>query len=66
MIIGAIFFAFVAACALVLLFVIVKSAVEDARAAETPQPPTPEVVLPPARTGRFVRDSEPARRPVPH
>jgi hypothetical protein len=63
--IGAIFFAFVAACALVLLFVLVKSAVEDARAVEPP-PPTPRVVLPPPRTGRFVRERDRAGEPAPY
>ena len=80
MIIGSIFFAFVAACALVLLFAIVKSAVEDTRAVSEAGPAAPahHVILPgepeerlqpaPARTGRFTRerDGQPVdRRRIP-
>jgi hypothetical protein len=76
MIIGAIFFAFVAACALVLLLAIVKSAIDDTRAPAAARTPVPSavVILPgerearytrqPARTGRFDRDrqAEPVNR----
>lgn len=68
MIIGAIFFAFVAACAVVMFAAIVKSAVDDSRAYGFMSQPAPAatVVLPgdrevrferkPERTGRFDRD----------
>lgn len=70
MIIGSIFFAFVAACALVLLVAIVKSTYEETRAVSEANPPAPahHVILPgeseerlqpaPARTGRFTRERE--------
>ena len=76
MIIGAIFFAFVAACALVLLAAIVKATVDDTRAVANASPPaTHHVILPgepeerftrqpaPARTGRFdrTREDQPVR-----
>ena len=76
MIIGAIFFAFVAACALVLLLAIVRSAIDDARAPAEARTPVPSavVILPgdrearferePTHTGRFDRDrqAEPVER----
>ena len=76
MIIGAIFYAFVAACALVLLLAIVRSAIDDARAPAEARTPAPSavVILPgdrevrferePVRTGRFDRDrqAEPIER----
>jgi cell division protein FtsN len=70
MIIGSIFFAFVAACALVLLVAIIKSTFEETRAVAeaTPARPSHHVILPgepeerlqaaPARTGRFTRERE--------
>jgi hypothetical protein len=64
-IIGAIFFAFVAACALVLFFVIVKSVVEDARAGVT-APPARTILVTEDREARFLRDTASARRAVTH
>jgi hypothetical protein len=73
MIIGAIFYAFVAACALVLLVAIVRSAIDDARAPAEARAPAPSgvVILPgereprserkPTRTGRFDRDRQAER-----
>ena len=62
MIIGAIFFAFVAACALVLLLAIVRSAIDDAQAPAEARTPVPSavVILPGDGEARFAR--EPARR----
>lgn len=62
MIIGAIFFAFVAACALVLFVAIVKSTIDDTRAiaGATPQP-SHTVIFPGERTGRFDRTPAPTR-----
>jgi len=63
MIIGAIFLGVVAACAVVLLVAILRSAVEDSRAAGARIPePTGRVILPGDREGRFTR--EPAREGI--
>jgi hypothetical protein len=66
MILTAIFFAAMAAGALVMFIAIVKSAIDDARGSTVPQP-APEarrIVLPGERQGRFVREGDRAPRTV--